>query len=102
MPQQILPEKPQRTPHLLVTAALLLFVTFGIVFTAILAHALLARHQSFMQAHQSQQMRLRSPHEEQCPGLSQRAPSYHHAHRDRLTVGTAVAPGCLPASARWV
>ena len=101
MPQETSQKKPRAIP-LLVLAALLLVLTFGIVFTAMMTHALLARHQSFTQAHQSQQMRLRSPHEEKCPGLSGRAPSYHHAHRDRLTVGNAAAPGCLPASSRWV
>jgi hypothetical protein len=81
-------------------AALLLAVTFGIVFTSILAHELLTRHRLVMQAHQQQEMRLRSQDEERCPGLSRPVP-YHHAHRDRLTVGNAAAPGCLPASARW-
>jgi hypothetical protein len=100
MPQETLPEKPQRASQLLVLAALLLAVTFGIVFTSILADELLTRYRLVMQAHQQQEMRLMSPDEEKCPGLSRRVP-YQHAHRDRLTVGYPAAPGSLPASGRW-
>jgi hypothetical protein len=101
MPQGTSPEQPNRTSQLIMLAVLLLVLTFGIVFTSILTHELLTRHRLVMQAHQSQEMRLRGPDEEKCPGLSRRVP-YHHAHRDRLTIGYPAAPGCLPASARWV
>lgn len=84
--------------HPFALAALVMVLTFGLVFAAVLAHELLARQHRLMvlQAHQARELRSPIPDAQRCPALYARMPN-DAVHRGRRALDAA--HGC--PSGRW-
>lgn len=92
------PQQSRRVSHPFALAVLVMVLTFGLVFAAVLAHELLARQHRLMmlQAHQAQQLRAPVPDAQRCLAPYGRMPD-DPVHRGRRALDAA--HGCPPG--KW-
>ncbi|MCM2250998.1 MAG: hypothetical protein NDJ19_01435 [Ramlibacter sp.] len=92
------PQRSGHASHPFALAALVMVLTFGLVFAAVLTHQLLARQHRLMvlQAHPAQELRSPVPDAQRCPALYGRMPD-DAIHRGRRALDAA--HGCPPG--KW-
>lgn len=91
-------QQSRRASHPFALAALVMVLTFGLVFAVVLAHELLARQHRLMvlQAHQAQELRSPVPDAQRCLALYGRMPN-DAVHRGLRALDAA--HGCPPG--KW-